>query len=187
MKIYNFKGGFHPADHKELSAGKKERELPLLPKYTVILRQNVGSAPELCVKKGDIVKKGTLIAKEGAGLSVPLHSPVAGTVGDTVLVPGPNAGMVEAVEILTDREEQVWDTSLPPIPDWRDTPVKILKQRILDGGVTGMGGAAFPTHIKLSPPPEKIVDMYKLWEQGYDVVEGVKENRGKEGVLHIYR
>ena len=52
MKIYNFKGGFHPADHKELSAGKKERELPLLPKYTVILRQNVGSAPELCVKKG---------------------------------------------------------------------------------------------------------------------------------------
>ena len=158
MKIYRFKGGFHPADHKDLSAGKNEMELPLLPKYTVILRQNVGSAPELCVKKGDIVKKGTLIAKEGAGLSVPLHSPVSGTVGDTVLVPGPNAGMVEAVEILTDMEHQEWDTSFPPISDWRDTPVKVLKQRVQECGVTGMGGAAFPTHVKLSPPPEKSVD-----------------------------
>lgn len=162
MKIYRFKGGFHPEDHKELSASSRIKDMPLLPVYTVILRQNVGTAPEVCVKKGDIVKKGTLLAKAGPGLSVPLHSPAAGKVGEEILVPGPNANMVEALEIFTEGEEQIWDDSLPPIPDWRDTPAEVLKKRVFDAGITGMGGAAFPTHIKLSPPPEKAVDVLIL-------------------------
>lgn len=159
MKIFHFKGGFHPAGHKELSSGSPVKDLPLLSRYTVMLRQNVGAPPELCVKKGDHVDKGTCIATPTGMVSVPLHSPVSGTVGDVVTIAGPNAASVEALEIFAaPAEEQKWDTSLEPIEDWRDTPAAILKKRILDAGVTGMGGAAFPTHVKLSPPPEKVLD-----------------------------
>lgn len=159
MKIFRFKGGFHPLDRKELSAGNMVKDLPLLPRYTVMVRQNVGAAPEVCVKKGDHVDKGSMIAAASGMVSVPLHSPVSGVVGDIVTVPGPNAAAVEAVEILSDAAgEQKWDESIPPIDDWRDTPAAVLKKRILDCGVTGMGGAAFPTHVKLSPPPEKVMD-----------------------------
>ena len=159
MKIFRFKGGFHPAGHKELSAGRMVKDLPLLPRYTVMLRQNVGAPPQVCVKKGDHVEKGSCIATAAGILSVPLHSPVSGTVGDMVTVPGPNGTAVEALEIFSaPAEEQKWDGTLAPIDEWRDTSAAILKKRILDAGVTGMGGAAFPTHVKLSPPPEKVLD-----------------------------
>ena len=158
-KIFRFKGGFHPEDHKKLSSEHEVKTLGLLPRYTVLLRQNVGAPPEVCVTKGDHVKKGSCIAQPSSFVSVPLHSPVSGTVGDLLTVPGPNGSPVEAVEILSDGEDmQEWDDRLEPILDWRDTPANVLKKRILDAGITGMGGAAFPTHVKLSPPPEKPVD-----------------------------
>lgn len=157
MSARKFKGGIHPLEGKELTAGKELRIAPLFDKYIVPVRQNIGAPPTLTVKKGDAVKKGQRIAEPGGFVSVPLHSPVCGTVGDIVEITGVTGASEQAVEIIADGTDE-WDTGLDPIPDWVDTEKDVLKKRILDAGIVGMGGAAFPTHVKLSPPPEKNID-----------------------------
>ena len=97
------------------------------------------------------------MAEPGGLVAVPLHSPAGGTVGDLVEIIGVTGAPEQAVEILSDGSDE-WDTGLEPIPNWADTDKEILKKRILDAGIVGMGGAAFPTHVKLSPPPEKNID-----------------------------
>lgn len=157
MSARKFKGGIHPLEGKELTAGKELRIAPLFDKYIVPVRQNIGAPPTLTVKKGDAVKKGQRIAEPGGFVSVPLHSPVCGTVGDIVEITGVTGASEQAVEIIADGTDE-WDTGLDPTPDWADTEKDVLKKRILDAGIVGMGGAAFPTHVKLSPPPEKNID-----------------------------
>ena len=157
MSARKFKGGIHPLEGKELTAGKELRIAPLFDKYIVPVRQNIGAPPTLTVKKGDAVKKGQRIAEPGGFVSVPLHSPVCGTIGDVVEIIGVTGASEKAVEIIADGTDE-WDTGLDPIPDWADTEKDVLKKRILDAGIVGMGGAAFPTHVKLSPPPEKNID-----------------------------
>ena len=157
MSARKFKGGIHPLEGKELTAGKELRIAPLFDKYIVPVRQNIGAPPTLTVKKGDAVKKGQRIAEPGGFVSVPLHSPVCGTVGDIVEITGVTGASEQAVEIIADGTDE-WDTGLDPIPDWADTEKDVLKKRILDAGIVGMGGATFPTHVKLSPPPEKNID-----------------------------
>ena len=157
MSAHKFKGGIHPLEGKELTAGKELRIAPLFDKYIVPVRQRIGAPPTLTVKKGDTVKKGQRIAEPGGFVSVPLHSPVCGTVGDIVEITGVTGASEQAVEIIADGTDE-WDTGLDPIPNWADTEKDVLKKRILDAGIVGMGGAAFPTHVKLSPPPEKNID-----------------------------
>ena len=147
MSAHKFKGGIHPLEGKELTAGKELRIAPLFDKYIVPVRQSIGAPPTLTVKKGDTVKKGQRIAEPGGFVSVPLHSPVCGTVGDIVEITGVTGASEQAVEIIADGTDE-----------WADTEKDVLKKRILDAGIVGMGGAAFPTHVKLSPPPEKNID-----------------------------
>lgn len=157
QKVVKFRGGVHPREGKELTASKDLRIAPLLEKYIVPIRQSIGAPPALSVKKGDPVKKGQRIAEPGGFVSVPLHSPTSGTVGDVVEIIGVAGAAEQAVEIIADGNDE-WGSGLDPIPNWENTDREILKKRILDGGIVGMGGAAFPTHVKLSPPPEKNID-----------------------------
>ena len=152
-----FIGGVHPDDGKALSCEKRIRVAPLLEKYVVPVPQNIGKPPKVIVNKGDLVKKGQLIAEADGFVSVPLHSPTSGTVGETVLIPGAVGTMIPAIEIFSDGQDE-WGSPLEPIPDWKNTDREILKKRICDAGIIGMGGAAFPSHVKLSPPPEKVID-----------------------------
>lgn len=152
-----FIGGVHPDDGKALSCEKPIRIAPLLEKYVVPVPQNIGKPPKVIVNKGDLVKKGQLIAEADGFVSVPLHSPTSGTVGETVLIPGAVGTMIPAIEIISDGQDE-WGSPLEPIPDWKNTDREILKKRICDAGIIGMGGAAFPSHVKLSPPPEKVID-----------------------------
>lgn len=152
-----FIGGVHPDDGKALSCEKPIRIAPLLGKYIVPIPQNIGKPPKVIVNKGDLVKKGQLIAEADGFVSVPLHAPTSGTVGETVLIPGAVGTMIPAVEIISDGQDE-WGSALEPIPDWKNTDRELLKKRIFDAGIIGMGGAAFPSHVKLSPPPEKVID-----------------------------
>ena len=152
-----FIGGVHPDDGKALSCEKRIRVAPLLEKYVVPVPQNIGKPPKVIVNKGDLVKKGQLIAEADGFVSVPLHSPTSGTIGETVLIPGAVGTMIPAIEIISDGQDE-WGSPLEPIPDWKNTDREILKKRICDAGIIGMGGAAFPSHVKLSPPPEKVID-----------------------------
>ena len=157
QKVVKFRGGVHPREGKELTASRELRIAPLLEKYIVPIRQSIGAPPTLCVKKGDAVKKGQRIAEPGGFVSVPLHSPTSGTVGDVVEIIGVTGAAEQAVEIIADGQDE-WGAGLDPIPNWENTDRELLKKRILDAGIVGMGGAAFPTHVKLSPPPEKNID-----------------------------
>lgn len=183
--LRKFKGGVHPNESKALSASKAIQDAPLLEKYTVIVHQNIGAEPELVVQKGDAVKKGDVLAKAGSFVSVPLHSPTSGTVSALGKVAGPAGISVPAVEITADGEDQ-WGEALAPIPDWQNAEPDILKQRVADAGVVGMGGAGFPSHVKLSPTkpidtlilngaecePYLTADDRLMVEQAGDVVRG---------------
>jgi electron transport complex protein RnfC len=149
-KPRKFKGGVHPDDSKALSASKPVQTAPLLDKYTVIVHQNIGAPPEIIVKKGDLVKKGQLIAKATGFVSVPLHAPTSGTVTAIEKCPGPAGVSVPSIEITADGKDE-WGSPFEPISDWQNTDPAVLKQRVVDAGIVGMGGAGFPSHVKLSP------------------------------------
>lgn len=152
-----FNGGVHPHEGKELSCSKPVKAAPLLERYLVPIQQNIGAPPKLAVRKGDAVKKGQQIAEAGGFVSVPLHSPACGKVGDTLEIPGATGVSVHAVEIISDGSDE-WGSGLEPMESWQDSAPDVLKARILAAGLVGMGGAAFPTHVKLSPPKEKPID-----------------------------
>lgn len=149
-KPRKFKGGVHPNDSKALSASKPVQTAPLLEKYTVIIHQNIGAPPELVVKKGDVVKKGQLLAKATGFVSVPLHAPTSGTVTALEKCHGPSGLSVPSIEITADGKDE-WGSPFEPIADWQNTDPAVLKQRVCDAGIVGMGGAGFPAHVKLSP------------------------------------
>ncbi len=152
-----FQGGIHPRDRKGRTRLKSINVAPLLEKYTVSLNQNIGAPPKLIVSPGDEVKKGQVLAEAGGFVSVPLHSPTSGTVKMITTCPGAMGIPVPAVEIVADGKDE-WGSPLEPIENWSSVSKDDLKQRIVDAGIVGMGGAAFPTHVKLSPPEGVKID-----------------------------
>ena len=157
-KISSFGRGVHPSESGKLLTHHRAGQIaPLLDRYYVLLSQNVGQAPEPVVKKGDLVKKYQLIAAATGPVSVDLHAPTSGEVSGIIEIPGPMGTMAKAVEIISDKQDTAGET-LEPIRFWQDTEPEILRNRLKACGLVGMGGASFPTHIKLNPPPEKPVD-----------------------------
>ena len=156
--VMTFSGGIHPAgDGKDLTRKSAVRTAPLLERYFVLLAENAGKPPKPVVQKGDKVKKYQLIAAADGFVSANLHAPTSGTVGGIVEVPGPMGVPAAAVELIADGEE-CGEPPLEPVADWENVSPEVLKQRVAEAGLVGMGGASFPTHVKLSPPPEKKVD-----------------------------
>jgi H+/Na+-translocating ferredoxin:NAD+ oxidoreductase subunit C len=156
-KVVTFPGGIHPDyDGKDLSRECAIIEAPLLDEYLVIVHQNIGAPPKVIVKPGDEVKKGQVIAEANGFVSVPLHAPTSGKIGKTTEAPGPMGINVPAILIESDGKDE-WTELMPPL-DWENSTGDSLKERIRDAGIVGMGGAAFPTHVKLSPPPDKKID-----------------------------
>ncbi len=152
-----FRGGVHPKDGKALSEKGAINDAPLFAKYQVVLQQNIGAPPKAIVKKGDKVLKGQLIAEATGFVSVPLHAPTSGDVSGIVEIPGAMGQKLQAIEIIPDNEDR-WGSSLEPLENWEQLDDKVLKERIFDAGIVGMGGAAFPTHVKLTPPENKKID-----------------------------
>ena len=155
---YRFKGGVHPAYRKELSNAAPIRKLPLPAKLTVPMSMHLGAPAKPVVKVGETVKAGQLIAEPGGFISAPIHAPAAGKVtaiGETLTAPGRPCG---AIVIETAPEaEQEW-VLMDPIPEWRSADGIELVDRIGAAGIVGMGGAGFPTRVKLSPPSDKPID-----------------------------
>lgn len=152
-----FPGGVPIHQGEELSNREPIRQAPLLELYQVVLQQHIGAPPKPIVKKGDEVKKGQLLAEPGGFVSSPTHSPTSGKIKDFIEIPGPMGAKVAAVVIEADGED-AWGSELEPIEDWRAADAGVLRDRVGDAGIVGMGGASFPTKVKLSPPPEKKID-----------------------------
>ncbi|MDD7038661.1 MAG: RnfABCDGE type electron transport complex subunit C, partial [Alistipes senegalensis] len=148
-------GGVHPSENK-LSCAKPIEVLPLPEVVTIPLAQHIGAPAVAKVAKGDKVLTGQLIAEAGSFMSANIHSPVSGTVTAVDMVP--NGQGLRQMMITIKREGDEWAEGI----DRSETLVKVcplsaqeIVAKIKDAGIVGMGGATFPTHVKLSVPPGK--------------------------------
>ena len=154
MGKLTFRGGIHPYEGKELS--KDHPIEKYLPKGDLVypLSQHIGAPSVPCVKKGDTVLAGQKIADAGGFVSVTLHASVSGTVKGIEKRLNATGSMVDCIVIENDQQYQETEFQEARLEDL--TKEEILN-RIKEGGVVGMGGAGFPTHVKLAPKdPSKI-------------------------------
>jgi len=149
------KGGIHPEESKELSRHLPIEVLPLPEEVDVLLRQHLGAPCKPLVDKKAKVREGDRIGEVYAGIGASIHASVTGTVKSVGTSAHPSFVSCPSVTIQTDK--QAGPRSFDP-SDWRTLPVEALRKRMKDAGIVGLGGAGFPTHIKLSPPPEAKVD-----------------------------
>jgi Na+-translocating ferredoxin:NAD+ oxidoreductase subunit C len=156
--LFSFQGGIHPPDAKTETAALPLRALPLPARLVVSMAQHLGAPSAPCVKAGDRVRAGQMIAKASGFISAAVHAPAAGTVAAIQEAPTPTGRSAMAIIIETDPGEPAADPPYPPMPAWRNEEPRNLVERIAAAGIVGMGGAGFPTHIKLSPPGDKPID-----------------------------
>ena len=156
MTLKTFSGGLHPPDNKEWSAGKAIESCPLPPELVIPLSQHIGAPAEACVAAGDHVARGQLIGSAKGFVSVPIHASSSGEVVAVEARPHPSGRDLPAVVLRPDGRD-AWLEGLSSTDPETLSPDE-LRERIRAAGVVGMGGATFPTHVKLSPPPEKRID-----------------------------
>ncbi len=183
-KPYPTRGGVH-APHNKNTAHKQSVEMPV-PKTVVLpMTQHIGAPCAPIVKVGDTVDVGQCIAKSDAFVSAPIHASVSGTVKkiDKITMPGGNR--VDAIFIESDGEQRVSpDVKPPEVNNLSD-----LISAVRESGLVGLGGAGFPTAVKLSIPPDKNVDTMivnvaecepyitsdhrEALENGWDIISGI--------------
>jgi electron transport complex protein RnfC len=154
--VLTFRGGVH-APHRKNDTRNKAIEIMKAPGLVYIpLQQHIGAACQPLVKPGDVVKLGQKIGEPGGFVGAPVHASVSGIVKDIRQVPHPSVGSGLAVVIENDGKDEPDDSITPG--DISSMDADRIKELILEAGIVGMGGAAFPTHVKLSPPKEKPID-----------------------------
>lgn len=151
-----FRHGVHPPEEKELTNQLPIRRMPFADELVFPMRQHAGKPALLCVKVGDHVERGDTLGEADGFISVPIHASAAGTVVDFDWWPHPDGSMAMAVRLKVDRyAPQVARPRL--VPRWEGlTPAEVVLA-VQRGGVVGLGGAAFPTHVKLAPPKDSAV------------------------------
>lgn len=151
-----FRHGVHPPEEKELTNQLPIRRMPFADELVFPMRQHAGKPALLCVKVGDHVERGDTLGEADGFMSVPIHASAAGTVVDFDWWPHPDGSMAMAVRLKVDRyAPQVARPRL--VPRWEGlTPAEVVLA-VQRGGVVGLGGAAFPTHVKLAPPKDSAV------------------------------
>ena len=155
MGLLTFKGGIHPDDGKRFS--KDQPIQTLLPKGDLVypLSQHIGAPANPVVKKGDHVLKGQLIADAGGFVSAPVYASVSGTVKGLEQRFNPAGSRTECVVIENDGEYR--EVEYEPVKPLAEMSREEILEKIAQAGIVGMGGAGFPTRVKLSPKePEKI-------------------------------
>ncbi len=153
---FTFKGGIHPQYFKEVTAGCSLRAIPTPDHLFVSMQQHLGAAAKVMVKQGDQVKRNQLIGEQNGNISAPVHAPVAGKISALISVPTAVGRLAPAVIIEPDGSEEV--EFYEPFKEWQGANEKAMIARIKEAGVVGMGGAGFPTGVKMSPPPGKKID-----------------------------
>ncbi len=155
-----FKGGIHPDDHKELTATLAVTKMKAPDKVIIPMQQHIGAPCEPLegIAVDTEVKLGQKIAESGAFVSSPIHASVSGKV--TAIGPHlhPVGALVDAITIESDGQDQ-WDESIKPAGDLDSLSPEKIREITKNAGIVGLGGATFPAHVKLTPPPEKPIDV----------------------------
>ena len=150
----SFRHGIHPTDHKERTEGLTIRQMPFVGRYVLPLGQHIGAPAAAAVEVGDSVKRGQVIATPRGFVSTTLHAPVSGTV--TAIAPrrAPDGRLVPSIEIEADPFSDQRVAAAPiEAPEALDTAAFVAA--VQAGGLVGLGGAAFPSHVKYSLPEGK--------------------------------
>lgn len=155
-RLHTFwRGGIHPHDMKALSGGNPIERIPYPEELVIPLCQHIGAPAKLLKQKGDTVVRGEIIGEAASFVSANIHSPVSGLVQEIRKVTLATGMVSDAVVIIPDARQ----AKLPRDRiEWHDTTARELLEKIKDYGVVGMGGATFPTHVKLSIPEGKKAD-----------------------------
>lgn len=144
-----FKGGFHIRDHKELTNTIPTKRVPDCDMHIFPMRQHIGAPLKPLVQIGDKVKVGQKIADSEEFVSAPVHSSVSGTVTDIQQYFHDSTAMVDAIFVKNDKEYTVSEDVCPK--DYTKMTTEEILKTIREAGIVGMGGAGFPTHVKLAP------------------------------------
>ncbi len=155
-KTATFERGIHPKYHKELAAGKSVTQAHLPQRIVVPLSQHIGAPAKPEVNIGDEVKRGQVIGTTTGFVSSPVHSSISGKVTAISDFPTSVGRMVQSIVIESDGKDE--SVSFKEHPEYMNLSADEIKAMIKDAGIVGMGGAAFPTNVKLSPPKEKTID-----------------------------
>jgi electron transport complex protein RnfC len=153
MAFFGFAHGVHPPEEKGLTSGLPIRRMPYPDELVLPLRQHAGKPATLCVRVGDHVERGDPVGLADGYMSVPIHASAAGVVSAVDLYPHPDGSYVETVHIKVDK----YAVQLPRprlVPKWEGLTTEQVIKAVQDAGVVGLGGAAFPTHVKLAPPKD---------------------------------
>ena len=154
-----FRHGIHPDDYKELSRDRAIERMPFVDEYVLPLSQHLGAPSRPVVKVGDKVYRGQLLAEPVGYISTSLHSSVAGRVKAIELRHHPSGKMVESMVIERDPyspQSLINQYSL----EWENLSPEELLYIVQHGGFVGLGGAAFPTHVKLTVPEGKHAEFF---------------------------
>ncbi|ELS5097202.1 electron transport complex subunit RsxC [Salmonella enterica] len=157
-KIWDFDGGIHPPEMKTQSNGTPLRQVPLAPRFVIPLKQHIGAEGELCVSVGDRVLRGQALTR-GRGRMLPVHAPTSGTV--IAIAPHSTAhpsALAELSVIIDADGEDRW-IEREGWSDYRAHSREALIERIHQYGVAGLGGAGFPTGVKLQGGGDKITTL----------------------------
>ena len=152
-----FKHGIHPPEHKEETRGLAVRQFPFAPLLIIPVTQHIGAPAQIIVREGQEVYRGQMIAKAASYVSVPIHAPVSGTVRKIAMVPTISGSKAMGVflEAFPSSGQEVYE-GVPT--DYSTASADEILSAIQNAGIVGLGGAAFPTHVKLKVPEGKRCD-----------------------------
>ncbi len=189
-RLYRFHGGLVLAGHRELTVTAPITPADIPPLLVLPLLQHIGEPAEALVKPGDSVRTGEMIARPVGTVSAPVHASGSGTVVavEPRPVPHPSALPADCIVIETDGRDQ-WLEPAGGLPDYRSTDPQTLLERIREAGIVGLGGAGFPTRVKLASGKRAIdtliingaecepyitCDQRLMLERATEIIEGVR-------------
>lgn len=155
MKFMRFRGGIHPPDYKALTANAVIETLPPPETAVVPLVQHLGVPADACVARGDEVTRGQKIGTARGFVSANVHAPISGKVTAVGAVSLPGGGSGNAVTIASDGNDTPCPTCTPPDTSTQEGIIAALTE----AGIVGLGGATFPSHVKLQPPADASISL----------------------------
>ncbi|WJW76053.1 electron transport complex subunit RsxC [Thiohalobacter sp. IOR34] len=157
--LHRIHGGLHLEAHKAISTRHPVVELPPPQRLLFPLQQHIGEPAEPLVQPGERVLAGQMIARAHGYVSVPVHASSSGTVVEIADYPVPHPSGLSAPCIVIDTDGRDQWVDPQPIPDYRSLDPSELRNRIRDAGIVGLGGAGFPSFIKMNPGPDRRIEL----------------------------
>ena len=163
MKLFPVTGGIHPEYRKDLTSEKAVVVMPMPAALYIPLQQHIGAPAEILVAEGDLVKKGQMIARNQGAVSASQHAPTSGRIKSVAEVAAPHpSGLPQKTIILEPDGKDEWADLPAPIADPFAASPHEIHERVAQSGIVGMGGAAFPSAVKLNLGTQKKLETLLL-------------------------